>query len=82
MWNIGVGPIELALFVLVLVSLAVFRGRLRRWIAMTLPFLALAIVLTPADPASALIVALPLIVAFSVGIFAASYVRPQEGVTG
>jgi len=82
MWNLGVGPIELALFVLVLVSFAVFRGRLRRWIATTLPFLALAIVLTPADPASALFVALPLIVAFLVGVFAASYVRPQGSATG
>ena len=82
MWNIGVGPVELVLFVLILVSLAVFRGRLRRWIAATLPFLALAIVLTPADPASAVLVALPLIVAFAVGVFAASYVRPQDRVTG
>ena len=82
MWNIGVGPVELALFALILLSLAVFRGRLRRWIAATLPFLALAIVLTPADPASAMLVALPLIVAFTVGVFAASYVRPQDGVTG
>ena len=82
MWSIGVGPVELAIFVLILVSLAVFRGRLRRWIAATLPFLALAIVLTPADPASALLVALPLIFAFAVGVFGASYVRPQDGVTG
>ena len=82
MWNISVGGVELALFVLILVSLAFFRGGLRRWITAALPFLVLAIVLTPADPASAVLVALPLIVAFAVDVFTAPYVRPRDGVTG
>ncbi len=79
MWNIGIGSIELALVLLILLSAVFFRGFARRWLGAILAIAVLSITLSPADPVSAVLVAAPLLVAFAIGVYAAPFFRQANG---
>ena len=59
MWRIGIGPIEVVLFLLLVPPVVFSRGVARRWLGAVLAITAVSIVLTPSDPVSAVIVAVP-----------------------
>ncbi len=80
MWNIGIGAIELALVLPMIPGVVFFRGARRRWYGVVLVVMALGIVLTPADPVSTVLVALPLLIAFTLGVLAAPLFRPVDGI--
>lgn len=75
----GIGMQELILLFLFVVAIIVCRGVARRWVGVFAAFMLVSVALTPADPVSALLVVLPLSVAFSLGVLAAPYLRRFEG---
>lgn len=81
MWNIGIGAIELAFVLPMIPGVVFFRGAARRWFGVVLGVLSLGIVLTPSDPISTVLVAVPLLIAFTLGVLTAPLFRPVDGVT-
>jgi Sec-independent protein secretion pathway component TatC len=78
MWQFSIGPAEIAI-VLAVASLLWLCGRRGRlWMIGVVPCFAFAAAVTPADPASMLIVALPLAFALACGVFLAPLVRPAS----
>ena len=71
MWNIGIGWIELALLLSMILATTVSRRVIRRWLGVGVAIVAIGVVSTPADPLSTLLVALPLAVAFIIGVYTA-----------
>jgi Sec-independent protein secretion pathway component TatC len=80
MWNVGISIVELAILAVVVVGLLCAGRTGRRWMAGIVPIFVLAVVITPADPVSTLVVALPLTAAFVAGVFSAGFLRrPHHG---
>ena len=82
MWNMGVGWIELAIFLSIAAAAVLSRGAARRWLGVVLAITGFGIVLTPSDPASALLVAAPLSIAFALGVYAAPFLRQFDAAAG
>ena len=80
MWNIGIGSIEIGLCLLMVPPMVFFRGVTRRWFGALFAITVLAVVSTPADPVSSLLVAAPLSIAFTLGVFSAPLYRQFGGV--
>jgi Sec-independent protein secretion pathway component TatC len=75
MWNFGIGVIELALLLIVVPAVVFTRSTTRRWCVAILCVTALGIVLTPSDPMSTLLVAVPLLIAYALGVVMAPFFR-------
>jgi sec-independent protein translocase protein TatC len=76
MWQLSVGPAEIVILVAVASILWLLGKQGRRWMIGIVPCFALAAAVTPADPLSMLIVALPLSLALACGVFLAPVLRP------
>ncbi len=81
MWHIGIGPIEIALLMLAIVVLSFSGRRVRRWGFGIIPILILSVIVTPPDPLSMLIVGVPLVMAYVIGVHSASYIRPPNAMS-
>lgn len=80
MWSIGIGGSELALVLLLIFGVVFFRGATRRWLGVVLAITTLGVVLTPVDPVSAVLVAAPLSIAFTLGVQTAPFFRQVNDV--
>jgi Sec-independent protein secretion pathway component TatC len=76
LFHIGVGEIALSLVICLAVGLlGLFRASALRWLMVVGPILAIAMICTPADPVSMLIVAVPACVLLAAGVVLAPYLR-------
>ena len=76
LFHIGVGEIAVFLVICLAVGvLGLFRSSARRWLLVVGPILAIAMICTPADPVSMLIVAVPACILLAAGVVLAPYLR-------
>lgn len=75
MWIPAVGIFEIAIVLVVAVALPLLLRGGSRWLAGILPCLVVAMLVTPADALSMLLVAVPLSAAFVIGVCASGFVR-------
>lgn len=76
LFHVGIGEIALALVICLAVgALGLFRAGAFRWLIAVGPILAIAMICTPADPVSMLIVAVPACVLLAAGVFLARYLQ-------
>ena len=80
MWNPGVGIVELAIVLCIAVALPLLIRGGSRWLAGILPCFVVAMLVTPADLLSMLLVAIPLSAAFVIGVYASDFVRRARAV--
>lgn len=80
MWTIGIGIGELALLILVTGVLAVSGKRARRWMMGLVSCAAIGMAASPADPLSMILLAVPLMLAFGCGVFAARFIAASPEV--
>jgi Sec-independent protein secretion pathway component TatC len=78
MLRFSAGPAEV-IMIAVAAAMLLFPGqRTRRWMGALLPCFVVAAVVTPADPASMFLIALPLSLALTCGVLLAPWLRPAR----
>jgi Sec-independent protein secretion pathway component TatC len=76
LFQIGVGEVAILLITCLAIGvLGAFRASARRWLLVVAPILAVAMICTPADPVSMLIVAVPACILLAAGVVLAPYLR-------
>lgn len=73
-----IGMYELALLSICAVPMVFSKGRVRRWIGVCAAALAVGIVVTPADPLSAMLAAVLIAIVFTLGVFAGPHLRVTD----
>lgn len=77
MWEPTIGPMELVLLLAAACAMLLLGASGRRWLVGVVPCLVIGAAVTPADPVSMLLVALPLAAAFAVGVYSSRFIRPS-----
>ena len=78
MWNIG--AVELTILVLLALSVLIISGPRRRWLVAMVLVAVIGVCVTPPDPVSAVLVSVPLAIAFTCGVYFESRIRRLNGV--